>query len=51
MFANGGVLLFRILHDRDDGSDNTFDELRRAYARGDIGDEEFSRRCERLDRG
>ncbi|ELY35161.1 SHOCT domain-containing protein [Haloferax volcanii] len=48
--ANGGVLLFRALRDGDDGSDGALDELRRAYARGDIDDEEFDRRRERLDR-
>ncbi|QIB78854.1 SHOCT domain-containing protein [Haloferax volcanii] len=48
--VGGGVLLFRALRDGDDGSDGALDELRRAYARGDIDDEEFDRRRERLDR-
>ncbi len=46
----GGVLLFRALRDGSDGGDTALGELRRAYARGDIDDEEFDRRRERLER-
>ncbi|WP_396611406.1 SHOCT domain-containing protein [Haloferax sp. S1W] len=42
-----GVLAYRAL--TGGGSDDALDELRRAYARGDIDDEEFDRRRERLE--
>jgi putative membrane protein len=42
-------LLFRV---RDgDGGDEALDALRRRYARGEVDDEEFERRCARLDGG
>jgi putative membrane protein len=44
----GGYLLYREL--RSDGEDAALEELRLAYARGDLSDEEFERRRERLDR-
>lgn len=44
----GGYLLYRAMA-RDDG-DAALQELRTAYARGDLDDEEFERRRERLER-
>jgi putative membrane protein len=43
----GAVLLYRAVTDGD-GGDDAMAELRRAYARGDLSDEEFERRRERL---
>ncbi len=49
--VGGGYLLFRSLAGGDDGGrDPAMDELRSAYARGDLTDEEFERRRERLRR-
>lgn len=41
------TLVFRAIQD-DEGEDAAIEELRRAYARGDIGDEEYDARLERL---
>jgi putative membrane protein len=43
-----GVLVYRILRDSEFGTDPALSELRMAYARGDISEEEFERRRERL---
>ncbi|WP_231186929.1 SHOCT domain-containing protein [Haladaptatus sp. DYF46] len=43
-----GVLVYRILRDGEFGTDPALSELRMAYARGDISEEEFERRRERL---
>lgn len=45
----GGYLLYRALT-RSDGEDAALEELRLAYARGDLSDEEFERRKETLER-
>ncbi|WP_435362939.1 SHOCT domain-containing protein [Haloarchaeobius sp. DYHT-AS-18] len=45
----GGYLLVKSLGGGQP-SDSALDELRRAYARGDLTDEEFDRRRERLER-
>ncbi|KAB1193041.1 SHOCT domain-containing protein [Haloferax sp. MBLA0076] len=49
VLAGGGILLFRVVSG-DNGGDDALEELRRAYARGDIDDEEFDRRQARLER-
>ncbi|AFK19605.1 SHOCT domain-containing protein [Haloferax mediterranei ATCC 33500] len=48
VLIGGGVLLFRAVS--NDGHDDALSELRSAYARGDIDDEEFERRRARLER-
>lgn len=46
-----GYLLYAGLRQNDGGtSDAALEELRMAYARGDLSDEEFEQRRERLDR-
>lgn len=45
----GGYLLVRAVLQSDDGTDPALEELRLAYARGDIDDDEYQRRRERLD--
>ena len=45
-----GYLIYRALTESDGGSDEAMDELRLAYARGDIDDEEYDRRRDRLER-
>lgn len=44
-----GYLLYRALTESGDGADEAMDELRLAYARGDLNDEEYERRRERLE--
>lgn len=46
----GGYLLYRSLDGDGGGSDPALEELRMAYARGDLSDEEYERRRERLER-
>jgi putative membrane protein len=46
--VGGGYLLYRAL--TGDSQDSALEELRLAYARGDLSDEEFERRKERLER-
>lgn len=46
----GAYLLYRRVITDSDGTDPALEELRRAYARGDLTDEEFERRRERLER-
>ena len=48
--VGGIVLLYRALTDSSGASDQALEELRTAYARGDIDDGEFERRRERLER-
>lgn len=43
-----GYLLYRLFSSSGRTSDPAFDELRRAYARGELTDEEFEQRRERL---
>ena len=45
-----GYLIYRALTESDGGTDEAMDELRLAYARGDIDDEEYERRRETLER-
>lgn len=45
-----GYLLYRALHTATSGSDPAIEELRTAYARGELSDEEFETRYERLRR-
>jgi len=52
VLVGGGYLLYRaIAGDAASDGDPAVRELRMAYARGDISDEEFERRRERLERG
>ena len=45
-----GYLLYRVLRSSDQGeSDPALGELRAAYARGDLSDDEYERRRERLE--
>lgn len=46
----GGYLLFRRLTESPSSRDPAMEELRVAYARGDLTDEEFEERRNRLDR-
>ncbi|ELZ79763.1 hypothetical protein C455_07315 [Haloferax larsenii JCM 13917] len=48
VLVGGGVLVYRAVQSNSEG-DDALDELRRSYARGDIDDEEFDRRRERLE--
>lgn len=45
-----GYLLYRALR-RDGGTDRAMEELRLAYARGELSDEEFEERRDRLQQG
>ena len=45
-----GYLIYRALTESDGGTDEAMDELRLAYARGDIDDEEYERRRKTLER-
>ena len=49
VLAGGAYLVYRAVAD-ESGSDPALDELRRAYARGDLTDEEYENRRERLER-
>lgn len=48
LLAIGGYLLYRALLRDDRSGDRALEELRLAYARGDLSEEEFERRRERL---
>lgn len=50
VILGGGYLLYRALRTPRTGSDPALESLRTAYARGDLSDEEFERRRERLKR-
>ncbi|WP_277552648.1 SHOCT domain-containing protein [Halobaculum limi] len=50
LVAVGGYVVYRSLRRTEDARDAAIEELRRAYARGDLSDEEFDRRRERLQR-
>ncbi len=45
----GAVVLYRSLTEDSAADDEALDELRLAYARGDLSDEEFEQRRERLE--
>lgn len=47
--VGGGYLLYRALTGMGDTTDPAIEELRTAYARGELSEEEFERRRERLD--
>ena len=49
--AGVGYLLYRVVRGSVRGADPAVEELRAAYARGDLSDEEYERRRERLQRG
>ncbi|SFS09848.1 putative membrane protein [Halomicrobium zhouii] len=49
LFAGAGYLGYRALTSASGSADHAMEELRSAYARGDIDDEEFERRRERLE--
>ncbi|WP_049985326.1 SHOCT domain-containing protein [Halobellus rufus] len=48
VIVGAGYLLYRAVSDGE-SSDPALDELRSAYARGDLSEEEFERRRERLE--
>jgi len=48
VILGGGYILVRRLLSEHEGRDGAIEELRRAYARGDISDEEFERRRSKL---
>lgn len=48
VLLGGGYLLIKRTGNRGGSADGAMAELRRAYARGDLTDEEFERRRERL---
>jgi putative membrane protein len=50
LLAGGYLLLRSVGGEREDERDPALEELRRAYARGDLTDEEFEHRRERLGR-
>ncbi len=50
LLLGGGYLLLKRIGNSGDESDGALAELRRAYAKGDLSDEEFERRRERLQR-
>jgi len=45
-----GYLLYRAVAGSSDGSDGALEELRLAYARGELSDEEYEQRRETLER-
>lgn len=48
--VGAGYLVYRALTTADDGSDQALEELRLAYARGDLTDEEYEQRKDALER-
>lgn len=48
LLLGGGYLLYRALTETGGDGDPAVAELRKAYARGDVSDEEFDRRLSRL---
>jgi len=48
--VGAGYLIYRALTDSESGADRALEELRLAYARGDLTDEEYERRKEALER-
>lgn len=56
LLVGGGYLLYQALRDTDEAhvfgqSDTALEELRLAYARGDLSEEEFELRRQRLQQG
>ncbi|MFD1647953.1 SHOCT domain-containing protein [Haloarchaeobius litoreus] len=50
ILLGGGYLVFRRMSETQTSRDPAMEELRTAYARGDLTDEEFESRRERLER-
>ncbi|WP_435346700.1 SHOCT domain-containing protein [Haloarchaeobius sp. HRN-SO-5] len=50
VLVGAGYLLYRAATGSDGGDERALEELRLAYARGDLSDEEFESRRERLER-
>lgn len=50
LVAGGGYLLYRTLTGSSDDGDRALEALRTAYARGELTDEEYETRKERLER-
>lgn len=50
VLLGGGYLVFRRVSEAQTSRNPAMEELRMAYARGDLSDEEFEKRRERLDR-
>jgi len=50
ILLGGGYLVFRRMSETQTSQDPAMEELRTAYARGDLTDEEFEARRERLER-
>jgi putative membrane protein len=48
--AGGGYLIYRAITGSESGSDQALEELRLAYARGELTDEEYEQRREALER-
>jgi putative membrane protein len=48
--VGGGYLVYRVLTGEQTESDKALEELRRAYARGELTDDEYEQRKERLER-
>ncbi|WP_336328415.1 SHOCT domain-containing protein [Halovenus sp. HT40] len=48
--VGGGYLIYRAVAGRERSSDPAFEELRIAYARGELTDEEYEQRRETLER-
>lgn len=48
--VGGGYLVYRAVAGGDSGSDRALEELRLAYARGELSDEEYEQRREALER-
>ncbi len=46
--VGGGYLIYRIVTSNESGSDQALEELRLAYARGELTDEEYEQRREAL---
>ncbi|GAB3686718.1 hypothetical protein GCM10028857_19280 [Salinarchaeum chitinilyticum] len=49
LVVGGGYLGYKALTSESDATDPAIEELRTAYARGDLDDEEFERRRDRLE--
>ncbi|MEF8784445.1 MAG: SHOCT domain-containing protein [Haloarculaceae archaeon] len=50
VLIGGGYLIYRTVTGRDSDSDQALEELRLAYARGELTDEEYEQRREALER-
>ena len=48
--VGAGYLVYRAVTTADSGTDQALEELRLAYARGDLTDEEYEQRKEALER-